>query len=63
MIDHATPADRLGISIDAKRAAAWRYLNEHSLSVLRHGFTPTKAGDTDVSRTMALARRRAEQHA
>ena len=61
MIDYITPAQRLAgaTSLDAKRAAAWRYLNEHSLSVLYHGFVPTKAGDTDVSRTMALARRRA----
>jgi hypothetical protein len=46
-------------SLEAKRAAANAYLDAHRLSVLRHGFTPTKVCDTDVSRTMALARRRA----
>jgi hypothetical protein len=63
MIDYATPADRLGTSIEAKRAAAWRYLTKHSLSVLYHGFRPTKACSTDIKRTIEHARQRAEQHA
>jgi hypothetical protein len=60
MIDYITPAQRLAgaTSLEAKRAAANVYLDAHQLSVLRHGFTPTKVCDTDVSRTMALARQR-----
>ena len=60
MIDYITPAQRLAgaTSLEAKRAAANAYLDAHQLSVLRHGFTPTKVCDTDVSRTMARAAQR-----
>jgi hypothetical protein len=56
-IDYATPADRLGTSLDAKRAAAWAYLNERGISVLRHGFVPTSAVNTDVQATIVRAMR------
>lgn len=55
LIDYVTPADRLGTSLEAKRARANAYLDERKISVLRHGFTPTKACNTDVKRTMVLA--------
>ena len=58
MIDYVTPQERLAgaDSLDAKRAAAWDYLNERGISVLRHGFTPTKPCATDVQATMDHAR-------
>lgn len=55
--DHVTAADRLGTSLDAKRAAAWAYLNERGISVLRHGFVPTTAVNTDVQRTIVRVMR------
>lgn len=58
MIDYITPKERLiaADSLDAKQAAAWDYLNERGISVLRHGFTPTKACSTDVQATITRAR-------
>ena len=55
--DHATPAMRLAAatSLDAKRAEANAYLDARKISVLRHGYTPTKACETDVKRTMVRA--------
>ena len=55
LIDYVTPADRLGTSLEAKRARANAYLDERGISVLRHGFVPTKACATDVKRTMVRA--------
>lgn len=46
IIDYATPADRL-----RPRRDPWQYLHERRISVLRHGFTPSRACDTDVRRT------------
>ena len=58
MIDYVTSQERLAAadSLDAKQAAAWDYLNERGISVLRHGFVPTKACSTDVQATMERAR-------
>jgi hypothetical protein len=58
-LDHMTAADRIGTSLGAKRARAWAYLNENQLSVLKHGFCPTRACDTDVTATWARRSRRA----
>ena len=55
LIDYATPADRLGTSLEAKRARANAYLDARGISVLRHGFVPTKACNTDVQRTIVRA--------
>lgn len=56
--DHVTPAMRLAPhveTLDAKRAAAWAYLNERRISVLHHGFVPTSAVNTDVRATIVRA--------
>lgn len=55
--DHATPAMRLAAvtSLEVKRAEANAYLDARRISVLRHGYTPTKACETDVKRTMVRA--------
>jgi hypothetical protein len=37
---------------DEKLAAAWNYLNERRISILRHGFIPTNAASTDVRTTV-----------
>jgi hypothetical protein len=63
MIDYATPADRLGTSLEVKRARANAYLDANGLSVLRHGFRPTKACNTDVRQTQENARRRNQAQA
>jgi hypothetical protein len=57
MIDYITPAMRLAAatSLEAKRAEANAYLDARKISVLRHGYTPTKACETDVKRTMVRA--------
>ena len=57
MIDYVTPQQRLAAadSLDAKRAAAWDYLNERKISCLHHGFVPTPACQTDVRRTIVRA--------
>ena len=57
--DHATPAMRLAgaTSLDAKRASANAYLDERKISVLRHGFVPTTAVNTDVQATIVRAMR------
>ena len=54
MIDYVTPQQRLAAadSLDAKRAAAWDYLNERKISCLHHGFVPTPAIETDVQATI-----------
>jgi hypothetical protein len=54
MIDHATPADRLGTSIGAKRAAAIAYLRGRGKYIVDAGcnWTPTNAAGTDVARTI-----------
>jgi hypothetical protein len=58
MIDYVTPQERLAAadSLDVARAAAWDYLNGRGISILRHGFVPTKACATDVQKTMERAR-------
>ena len=56
--DYITPAMRLAPhveTLDAKRAAAWAYLNERGISVLYHGFVPTSAVNTDVRATIVRA--------
>jgi hypothetical protein len=57
MIDHATPADRLGTSIGAKRAAAIAYLRGRGKRIIDAGcnWTPTNAANTDVKRTIVQA--------
>ncbi len=55
MIDYATAEDRLGTSLDYKRARAWGYLNRRGISTLYHGFRPTPACATDVAATWAKA--------
>ena len=56
-LDHATSADRLGTSLDAKRARAVGYLRARGKYLLDPGtqWRPTPAVDTDVSATMARA--------
>jgi hypothetical protein len=58
MIDYATPADRLGTSLAAKRAAAVAYLRSRGKCILDHdcNWTPTSAANTDVRRTMVQVR-------
>lgn len=58
MIDYVTPQQRLTAadSLDAKRTAAIAYLDARGISVLRHGFVPTKACATDVQATIERAR-------
>jgi len=57
MIDHMTPADRLGTSIEAKRAAAVAYLRSRGKYIVDPGcaWTPTNAANTDVRRTIVQA--------
>lgn len=57
MIDYVTPQQRLAkaTSLEAKRAEANAYLDARRISVLRDGYTPTKACETDVRRTMMRA--------
>jgi len=60
MIDHITPAMRLAPhaeTLDVKRTRAWNYLNQRGISVLRHGFVPTSAVNTDVQSTIVRAMR------
>jgi hypothetical protein len=58
MIDHYTPADRLGTSLTAKRAAAIAYLRSRNKYLLDEGcnFLPTCAKATDVRQTIREAR-------
>ena len=59
MIDHYTPADRLGTSLAAKRAAAIAYLRSRNKYLLDEdcNFLPTCAKATDVRQTIKDARR------
>ena len=60
MIDYVTPAQRLFPSaetLDVKRLRAWNYFNQRGISVLRHGFVPTSAVNTDVQSTIVRAMR------
>lgn len=53
MIDYATPADRIGTSLDAKRARAIAYLRSRGKYIVDAdcNFRPTSAADTDIRRT------------
>jgi hypothetical protein len=64
MIDHATPADRLGTSIGAKRAAAIAYLRGRGKYIVDAGcnWTPTNAAGTDVGRTIRNYRAETESN-
>lgn len=57
MIDYATPADRLGTSLAAKRAAAIAYLRSRGKYIVdpECNWRPTSAAATDVQRTMINA--------
>jgi len=57
-LDHATAADRLGTSLEAKRAAAIAYLRSRGKYILdaNCNFVPTNAAKTDVKRTMVNAK-------
>ena len=57
MIDHATPADRLGTSIESKRTAAIAYLRSRNKYLIDPGcrWKPTNAANTDVKRTIVQA--------
>jgi hypothetical protein len=59
MIDHYTPADRLGTSLAAKRAAAIAYLRQRNKYLLDEdcNFLPTCAKATDVRQTIKDARK------
>jgi hypothetical protein len=56
-LDHATAADRLGTSLEAKRAAAISYLRSRNKYIVDEGcnFRPTNAANTNVQRTMVQA--------
>jgi hypothetical protein len=56
-LDHATAADRLGTSLEAKRAAAISYLRSRGKYIgdADCNFVPTNAAKTDVKRTMVQA--------
>jgi hypothetical protein len=56
-LDHATAADRLGTSLEAKRAAAISYLRSRGKYIVDAdcNFVPTNAAKTDVKRTMVQA--------
>jgi hypothetical protein len=56
-LDHATPADRLGTSLEAKRAAAIAYLRSRGKYILDENcnFRPTNTTNTDVQRTIVNA--------
>lgn len=57
MIDYVTPADRIGTSLAAKRAAAIAYLRSRGKYIgdADCNFVPTNAAKTDVKRTMVQA--------
>jgi len=57
MIDYVTPADRIGTSLAAKRAAAIAYLRSRNKYIVDEGcnFRPTNAANTNVQRTMVQA--------
>jgi hypothetical protein len=57
MIDYVTPADRIGTSLAAKRAAAISYLRSRGKYIVDAdcNFVPTNAAKTDVKRTMVQA--------
>jgi hypothetical protein len=57
MIDYVTPADRIGTSLAAKRAAAIAYLRSRNKYIVDEGcnFRPTRSTHTDVRRTMVQA--------
>jgi hypothetical protein len=61
-IDYITAADRLGTSLDAKRASAIGYLRAEGKYIVDEGcaFKPTPAAKTDVRKTWAKARLRAK---
>jgi hypothetical protein len=56
-LDHATAADRLGTSLEAKRAAAIAYLRSRGKYIIDEScnFRPTRSTHTDVRRTMVQA--------
>jgi hypothetical protein len=56
-LDHATPADRLGTSLEAKRAAAIRYLRSRGKYIVDAdcNWRPTKPEATDVQQTIVHA--------
>jgi hypothetical protein len=56
-LDHATRADRLGTSLEAKRAAAIAYLRSRGKYVFDRDceFKPTRSTHTDVRRTFVQA--------
>ena len=58
MIDYVTPADRIGTSLAAKRAAAIAYLRSRGKYILDAdcNFRPTRSTHTDVRRTMDNAK-------
>lgn len=57
ILDHATPADRLGTSLDAKRAQAIAYLCSRGKYIVDAdcSWRPTPAAATDVQQTMVWA--------
>jgi hypothetical protein len=57
-LDHATAADRLGTSLEAKRAAAIAYLRSRGKYIIDEScnFRPTRSTHTDVRRTMDNAK-------
>ena len=57
MIDYISAADRLGTSLQAKRAAAIAYLRSRGKYIADIGcnFVPTSAAAADVKRTMVNA--------
>jgi hypothetical protein len=57
MIDHATPADRLGTSLACKRASAIAYLRSRGKYIVDAdcNWRPTKPEATDVKRTIVNA--------
>ena len=57
MIDYVTPADRIGTSLAAKRAAAIAYLRSRGKYILDEScnFRPTRSTHTDVRPTLGQA--------
>jgi hypothetical protein len=57
MTDYATPADRLGTSLAAKRSAAIAYLRSRGKYIVDAdcNWRPTKPEATDVQRTIVNA--------
>jgi hypothetical protein len=55
--DHVTAADRLGASLDAKRAAAIAYLRSRGKYIVDAdcNWRPTNAANTSVQRTIVNA--------